>query len=174
MKSLEAMVAKLKRVTDNLENIKEEIGRQLINQGWDEAHSILADHIFDGDTINSLTAERGKKSKREQTFELYIESPAALFVEFGSGILGKGHPKAADLGMGSGTFPGQTHALDPNGWWFETEDPRLIVYTNPKTGKSYGHSYGNVPVMPMYSAMRKIRQSIPMTAAKVTLEYTDD
>lgn len=180
MKSLRMMIAQLNQLEKNLDNIADELGRRLVNAGWDEAHTILADHIFDGDTIESLTAERGRRSKNTRAFELYMESPAALFVEFGSGLRGVGHPKASELGMGAGTYPGQKHALDPNGWYFFTRDPRLIRIRELgkrgkplKNGKSFGHSYGNVPVMPMYKAMRKIRQIIPETAGKVVEEHID-
>ena len=86
-------------------------------------------------------------------------STAVLFLEFGTGLKGFGHPEASENGMGAGTYPGQTHAFDPNGWMFETDDPRLIVhYSN--NGKGLGHSKGMAPAMPMYNAVKGIEQDL--------------
>ena len=174
MKTLTDMIAKLKRVNSNIGKMKDDLGRELANLGWDEAHAVLQNHVYSGQTIESLTAEVGKRGKNEHVYELYMESPAALFVEFGAGLLGQGHPKAAELGMGTGTYPGQTHAEDPNGWWFETDDPQLIVRTSEKTGKTYGHTYGNPPYMPMYLAAKKIKQEAGKVTAKLVKETLRD
>ena len=63
-----------------------------------------------------------------------------LMAEFGSGWNAKVLDKVD--GVGQGTFPGQTHAFDPTGWW----------YTDIETGKSE-KSYGEEPTYPMHSAM---------------------
>lgn len=61
-----------------------------------------------------------------------------LMAEFGSGWKAKVLDKVS--GVGQGTFPGQTHAFDPHGWWWETPD-----------GERH-HSMGEAPTFPMYSA----------------------
>lgn len=63
-----------------------------------------------------------------------------LMAEFGSGW----EAKVLDPieGYGQGTFPGQTHAFDPHGWY----------YTDVETGEQH-HSYGESPTFPMHSAM---------------------
>lgn len=62
-----------------------------------------------------------------------------LLAEFGSGW----ESKVLDNvdGVGQGTFPGQTHAFDPQGWW----------YIDATTGEKL-HSYGEAPTYPMHSA----------------------
>jgi hypothetical protein len=74
---------------------------------------------------------------------------------------------AKEFGYGPGTYPGKGHWNDPNGWWFETDDPRLIRRTSKKTGKSYGHSYGIAPAMPFYQADKKMRENILKVAKEV-------
>lgn len=63
-----------------------------------------------------------------------------LMAEFGSGW----EAKVLDPieGYGQGTFPGQTHAFDPKGWY----------YTDYETRETH-HSYGESPTFPMHSAM---------------------
>lgn len=62
-----------------------------------------------------------------------------LMAEFGSGWLAK---VLDDVdGVGQGTFPGQTHAFDPHGWWWTTPDGE------------HHHSIGEAPTYPMHSAM---------------------
>ena len=59
-------------------------------------------------------------------------------IEFGSGLRAQ-NPKNIP-GVGTGTFPGQTHASDPNGWWYMDLEG------------NWNHSYGITPQMPMYKA----------------------
>lgn len=81
-----------------------------------------------------------------------------LAVEFGAGIHynKKGNPKAPEFGLGVGTFPGQTHALDENGWWFFDE----------KT-ETWKHSYGVKATMPMYQADVEIIKQYKKIVQKV-------
>lgn len=69
-----------------------------------------------------------------------ITVDSLLIAEFGSGFEARVLDKVA--GVGQGTFPGQTHAFDPRGWW----------YTDVETGETI-HSYGESPTYPMHSAM---------------------
>lgn len=79
-----------------------------------------------------------------------------LLLEFGSGIkYGGGHPLDSELGMGPGTFPGQTHVPDPGYWWYKGED-----------GKSH-YSVGNAPSMVMYLTGMELRQEIERIAKEV-------
>lgn len=77
-----------------------------------------------------------------------------LMAEFGSGLRAN-NPKAAELGMGTGTFPGQTHAEDPSGWWYMDLDGE------------WHHSYGVTPSMPMYKATMEMQRNIGKIAKEV-------
>lgn len=72
-----------------------------------------------------------------------------LAVEFGAGIHhnGKANPKAAEFGLGVGTFPGQVHAFD-DGWW----------YFDDETG-TWKYSHGIKATMPMYNADKAILEN---------------
>lgn len=76
-----------------------------------------------------------------------------LMVEFGSGLRAE-NPKNIP-GVGTGTFPGQTHASDPNGWWYKDLDG------------VWHHSYGVAPKMPMYKASIDMHKKIRVVAREV-------
>lgn len=88
---------------------------------------------------------------------IIVEGEDILFIEFGAGIRlneGKEHPKAAEMGYGVGTYPGQTHAFDPNGWYYR------------KDGKLY-HSFGTEASMPLYKAVFEICEQAEKIAKEV-------
>lgn len=78
-----------------------------------------------------------------------------LMSEFGAGTIAGKHPKAAELGMGTGTFPGQTHANDPNGWWYQTLDGE------------WHKSKGYQATMPVQKAADEMMKSISAVAREV-------
>ena len=79
-----------------------------------------------------------------------------LFLEFGSGIkYGAGHPLDSKLGMGPGTYPGQTHVPEPGYWWYKGED-----------GKRH-YSVGNAPSMVMYLTSMELETEVERIAKEV-------
>lgn len=80
-----------------------------------------------------------------------------LGIEFGSGIRlnPTANPLASEFGMGVGTFPDQTHALDPGGWMYLDKDG------------NWKHSYGIKATMPMYKAMVEIRRNLDTVIREV-------
>ena len=76
-----------------------------------------------------------------------------LMVEFGSGLRAK-NPKNVP-GVGTGTFPGQQHASNPQGWWYMD------------LNGEWHHSYGVTPKMPMYNASIKMHTEINRIAREV-------
>ena len=94
--------------------------------------------------ISTWKVKGGKKS---------VEVNALLMAEFGSGWLANVIWNVP--GVGQGTFPGQTHATDPGGWWWEDED-----------GTKH-HSIGEAPYYPMYSAEMAMLEKIDSIAREV-------
>lgn len=80
-----------------------------------------------------------------------------LMIEFGSGwkFNTVPNPKASELGYGVGTYPNQTHAFDPDGWYYLGEDDK------------WHHSYGVKATMPMYNADMEILMNIHRVAREV-------
>lgn len=81
-----------------------------------------------------------------------------LAIEFGAGIHYNysENPKAEEMGYGVGTFPGQTHAFQEEGWWFKDEETDKWI-----------HSYGVQATMPMYNASIEMRQKVTEIAKEV-------
>lgn len=77
-----------------------------------------------------------------------------LMAEFGAGLIA-GNPDAKRFGMGTGTFPGQTHAEDPEGWWYMDMD------------YEWHHSYGIKATMPMATAAEDMVENIARVAREV-------
>lgn len=79
-----------------------------------------------------------------------------LMAEFGSGLRADdSYGKRQTPQMGTGTFPGQTHASDPNGWWYQTTDG------------VWHHSYGVRPTYPMMKASVTMTEMIRTVAQSV-------
>lgn len=125
---------------------------ELVNVGYVVAQATLMAIPEDEkkDTIIEVVPES------ENSMSLSMHGEKFLFVEFGAGIAFSQpqNPKAAEFGMGLGTYPDQTHAYQEEGWWY-TED-----------GKSR-HSRGNAPYMPMYKADVEMTRQISNIAREV-------
>lgn len=76
-----------------------------------------------------------------------------LMLEFGSGV--KAQNPAGISGVGTGTFPGQTHAEDSGGWWYMDLEG------------NWHHSTGISPKMPMYNAAEEMRRDVEKIAREV-------
>ena len=81
----------------------------------------------------------------------YAPFNTLLAIEFGAGIHYNQtpNPNADKFGFGVGTFPGQIHAEDPNGWYFWDDEKEKWI-----------HSYGVKATMPMYHADMEIIQNV--------------
>ena len=169
-KGLNEAILKLEKTEIKVEDAAEEIVRRLSLMGYDVAYTVLQGHVYSGDTLGSLTIVEESPTRHV----LMAASEAILFLEFGRGVIGGGHPLAKEFGMGPGTYPGQTHALDPNGWWYPTNDPVLGIRKNTSDNPEYqdyqywGHTHGNEPRMPMYLAYAKMKDDL-LTVAKEVL-----
>lgn len=92
-----------------------------------------------------------------QMASLILKGPDILFIEFGAGIHynnGNAHPKAGEFGYGVGTYPGQTHAINPGYWWY-------------KDGETLHFSQGTQATMPMYNASLEIMRKVNDVAHEV-------
>ena len=93
-----------------------------------------------------------------KTSDGYGNFNTLLAIEFGAGIHYNStpNPKANDLGFGVGTFPGQLHAFQEEGWFYWDEN-----------SQSWKHAYGVKATMPMYKAGEKIIRNIRKIAREV-------
>lgn len=119
------------------------------------AFSIKTEPKKDGCDGLFLAADTGKIVSRWQTGDGIKNADVSplLMVEFGSGQKAE-NPKNIP-GVGQGTFPDQTHAFDPSGWYWRDLDGNLH------------HSRGISPKAPMYNASIKMQDLIVKTAKEV-------
>lgn len=132
-----------------LDNLDEGYGKYI-------AFTIETDMKKDGVRTLMVATNTGLIRSQWKTLEGEQEADVSplLMVEFGAGLLAN-NPNASKLGMGTGTFPGQTHAEDPNGWWYMDLDG------------VWHHSYGISPTMPMWNAATGMMNAIRETAKEV-------
>ncbi len=165
--SIKRAIAELEAYKKTLEDAGMEIARRLGQIGYDVAFSVMSGHVFSGETSESLAVTE----RDDGVVVLSAQSQALLFFEFGAGVkYGAGHPWDDDTGYGPGTYPGNGHWDDPEGWWFPTDDPRLIIRTSKDENgneQGWGHSYGNRPYMPFYKADKAMKEALIKTAEEV-------
>ena len=82
-----------------------------------------------------------------------VEVSPLLMAEFGSGQHALDDPNVP--GVGQGTFPGQKHAFDPQGWWWVDLDGEKR------------HSKGRYPTLPLHKASIEMQEQIVEVARRV-------
>ena len=140
---------KLKERQKWLERKCEELAARLADMGATKAEVGFASAYYDGNMDASVTVEQVGAS----TFKVRAVGSCVLFVEFGSGLIGYGHPEPH--GYGPGTYP-PTNSADPkwdkeNGWWYAHNQ----------------HSHGNPPNAPMYNSAKELKQELARVAKEV-------
>jgi len=155
-KSIQNAIKQLEQYKVDLNRKCQVLVKLLAEHGYSVADAILLQHIYTGQTEGSIRIE-DISSGGVTKMSIVVESDAILFLEFGSGIKYSGtvNPKASELGMGPGTYPGEGHWDDPNGWWYLGDDGE------------YHHSFGIEASMPMYKASREIVNNVGKIAKAV-------
>ena len=117
--------------------------------------SIQTDVTKDGCRALMLATETGKIISSWQTADgiKTAEVSPLLMAEFGSGW-GAENPMNVP-GVGQGTFPGQTHAFDKEGWYWMDLDG------------NWNYSKGIKAKMPMYKASQQIQRIAKSKAREV-------
>lgn len=151
--SLKNAIKMLEAYRDSLELRCEQCVERLAKRGLKVANAKLKNAQGDDRGSCTLYLEledvSGAKAKANIIFtsEPNVDKRGRTFYphlafEFGAGIYWNGatsNPRAHEFGMGIGTFPGQTHALE-NTWYYRDEQGNLH------------QSHGAEATMPMYSA----------------------
>lgn len=164
-KSIQNAIKQIEQYRDDLPRKCQEICRRLSEEGVRVA-DVAINSVPIGRTI-TLTTDINplkigcqaimKMIGRETQTEDGRIFRTHLAIEFGAGIRYNptANPKAQEFGMGVGTFPGQSHAFDPNGWNYLGDDGE------------WHHSYGVQASMPMYKASVEMRQKIDSIVKEV-------
>ena len=172
----ECSVEGIKRLADqirqysiDIEQANNKFVRRLAEEGFDIARIAVYNGLdpetwngrliypYDVDKDVGVFAIENDDSGEIDGVCLSFTGSQVLFIEFGSGWYWNGavNPKAKKFGYGVGTYPGQKHAFDENGWSYQGED-----------GK-WRKSMGTQATMPMYKASVAIREKLVAIAKEV-------
>ena len=128
-----------------------ELAKRLADMGSVNVSLGYSRAIYTGPKDTEVTVE----DRGDSTYAIVASGETVLILEFGAGVTyGSGHPQADEFGYGPGTYPGQTHAMDPRGWYLPKE-------------KGGGHTYGNAPSMTMYQTAKDLREDLERIAREV-------
>lgn len=126
----------------------DELCRRLAELGATRATLDYSGAYYDGTNDVKVSVEAIAHGYR-----VHATGNAVLFIEFGSGTIGGGHPRPE--GYGPGTWSdgpnGKGHWQDPNGWY-------------------YAHgmkSMGNPPAAAMYHAEQEVKDAVERIASEV-------
>lgn len=150
--TIEAAVQELRRYAEWVERKESEFIAKLAERGKSVASVKFAGAQYDG--VNDVSV---RVDNTGSVAVIYAEGEAVAFIEFGSGLIGYGHPDAGKHGLGPGTWStdeelgGKGHWDDPNGWYY-------------KHGKK---SHGNPPAMAMVAARNAMVEELTTIAKEV-------
>lgn len=166
-KSINHLIGELKKYKGSLQRKSEELVSRLLDEGIEVAYRHVGRYAGYVEFTKEIEPHTKKVigvliGKDSQPFisrwvtkngEKEAEVSGILMSEFGSGWLANVMWNVA--GVGQGTFPGQTHATDPNGWYWVDE-----------AGNKH-HSRGEAPQYPMYNADMAMLTQIDAIAREV-------
>ena len=128
-----------------LQTKSEELCKRLADMGATKAEVNFLSAYYDGDEDHKIDVI----PQGDLCYKVKASGKTVLFVEFGTGLIGYGHPEVQN--MGPGTYPGKGHWHDPNGWWY-----------------AHGqHSHGNPPNMPMYNTVKELEMELERVVKEV-------
>lgn len=166
-KSIKNAIKELEDYKVSLKSKSERFVSRLIDEGIKVAYQHLGRYEgyveftkeIDNQSTQCVGLLIGKDSKpfistwKYKGGEKSVEMSGILMAEFGSGWLANVIWNVG--GVGQGTFPGQTHAFDSQGWWWT--DTNGVKH----------HSRGEEPHYPMYFADMAMLSQIDMIAREV-------
>ncbi len=123
---------------------------RLAEEGWQVAQAGFQSAVYDGENDVKVSVE-----ERGETVRAVVAlGRAALFIEFGSGVISPLHPETPE-GLERGSWSdgpnGKGHWQDPNGWYYAH-------------GKK---SRGNPANMAMYEAIKDLENRLGQIAKEV-------
>lgn len=146
--SVRNAVTELRQYQSDIDGKMRQVCEKLAHIGQVRASVGFSNAIYDGTNDVSVTAE-----PFDNGWKVRASGHATLFIEFGSGTIGYGHPEPQEYGPGtwSDSESGKRHWQDPNGWYY-----------------AHGRkSFGNPPAAAMYYAEQDIRREIETVVKEV-------
>ncbi len=158
VREIDSIIGELEAYRESLDGKLQAFVQELAKIGLDAIDSVIfgippEESGYDLDTaFSDVTVSDGTAS-----MYIKLQGDKVLFIEFSAGVtFGTAeYPLESGSGYGVGTYPGQTHAYDPKGWFYTDED-----------GESR-HTYGNRAYMPMYHSTEAMRMVVEDIARRI-------
>lgn len=148
-KGIDQLIKKLDEYEKWLKRKSNELAERLATLGATYASLGFSTALYEGERDVLISVEH----RGDGHFAVKANGETVLIIEYGAGVtMGYGHPEVRKFGPG--TYPGQTHAMDPHGWWYS------------ENGKSR-HTYGNPPNAPMYNTVKNLEQEFARIVREV-------
>lgn len=147
--SIDRAIRQIKSYAKQLESNNEKFVEALCGIGEPIADSIVGSVTQEDLQDCSVSVGKVERNGGECSCTLNLNGSDSAFIEFGAGMkyAVPQNPLASENGMGVGTYPGQTHAFDPDGWnYWENGEKK--------------HSFGNPPYAPLYEAGQHIELNV--------------
>lgn len=157
-KDIRRAISELEGYKRQLIAVQRRTVKTLLEMGATSIKTTLSGHTFTGATLSSIDIDL-KRTGDTIEGTLSVGGDAIMFLEFGAGLIGYGHPRAGEFGYGPGTYPGNGNWDNPGGWWYPTSDSALIIRTDAN-GQGWGFSHGTAPLMPVEQASQLIQRNI--------------
>ena len=158
------LISRCELLTKRLSEIGIEAAKMRLSSSTGDEEREMASYITFSTEVDSskhgvktvMVASSGSITRTWVTFDgaKSVDISPLLMVEFGSGLRAN-NEHGGQYGMGQGTFPDQTHAFDPDGWYWQTVDGE------------WHHSFGISPAMPMYHAYKAMVDAVYSVAVEV-------
>ena len=146
--SVSRATRKLDDYYSDLSKKADELCRRLAELGATRATIDYSGAYYDGTNDVKVAVE-----PIAHGYRVRASGNAVLFIEFGSGTIGFGHPDPGPYGPGTWSDGpnGKGHWADPNGWYY-----------------AHGQkSMGNSPAAAMYHASREVQDAVQRIANEV-------
>lgn len=158
-KSLRQLSNEFKTYVNTLDLKCERLIERLTAEGIKVVDQNMASFKGDSSRSYSTYVSIHRVPNKSVSATLVVENEDILFIEFGAGIHYNNskvkNEKAAELGYGVGSYPGQTHAFNDKGWWYTDEAGNSI------------HSYGTEATMPVHKAYKAMVEQVIDIAKEV-------
>ena len=161
--SITQAITKLEQLKIEVQNSVHKLLKYMADQGVEIAKANVR-NIDSGATLSSIKAFMYLNEDKA----VIIAGENAVWLEFGTGVAKNKSSYPLPLPnriVPIGTF-GKGHGSNPNGWLYETDDPRYIVATL-QDGTTLGFTRGIKANKFMYQALCRIRDSAPKWAKSI-------
>jgi hypothetical protein len=157
------LIQDLKKFSKKLEQGSKELLERLTQEGYEIASARFERAVYDGTNDVSVSIEE----RDNRTRAIVAIGSSTLFIEFGTGIkYGTPHPEADKQGMVRGAYGKGMGKYETWGYYGEAGSHGIIT-GKVKDGKNLILTHGNPANMPMYRAVKELKEKLPQLVREV-------